>query len=46
MLIFDCFIKDGVFDLGERAQVLAELEKQALVPHVAEYEGKKVPYEV
>ncbi|GMH45399.1 hypothetical protein BSKO_13356 [Bryopsis sp. KO-2023] len=37
---------DMVFDLGDRTSVLVNLEKQALVPHVAEYEGKKFPYEV
>eukprot|EP00210_Caulerpa_lentillifera_P001709 g1642.t1 len=38
--------KISAFELGDRLQVLYNLEKAAIVPHVAEYEGKKFPYEV
>ncbi len=34
------------FSLGERAAILHHLDQAALIPHVAESEGKKFPYEV
>ncbi len=38
--------QEAVFELGERRKVLAQLDKEAVVPHMAEAEGKKLPYEV
>jgi len=35
-----------VFALGERLLVLAQVAQPALVPHMAEVAGQKLPYEV
>ncbi|MEW5309332.1 MAG: hypothetical protein WDW38_001227 [Sanguina aurantia] len=37
---------DHMFQLGERASVLNASSQAAIIPHMAEYEGKKFPYEV
>ncbi|KAG2445494.1 hypothetical protein HXX76_000110 [Chlamydomonas incerta] len=37
---------EATFSLGERAAVLDQLDKPAIIPHMAEYEGRKFPYEV
>jgi hypothetical protein len=41
-----CLPQEHTFELGERAAVLYQLDQPAIVPHVAEVEGKKFPYEV
>lgn len=38
--------QEATFSLGERAAVLEQLDKPAIIPHMAEFEGKKFPYEV
>mmetsp|Transcript_35681 Transcript_35681/g.90202 ORF Transcript_35681/g.90202 Transcript_35681/m.90202 type:complete len:761 (-) Transcript_35681:796-3078(-) len=37
---------EAVFELGERGAVLDQLGREAIIPHMAEYEGKKFPYEI
>ena len=37
---------EGVFELGARVKVLEGMDKQAVVPFMAETEGSKFPYEV
>ncbi|KAG2482867.1 hypothetical protein HYH03_018212 [Edaphochlamys debaryana] len=37
---------EATFSLGDRAAVLDQLDKPAIIPHMAEYEGRKFPYEV
>lgn len=39
-------LQEHVFELGERGGVLEQLDKPAIIPHMADYEGKKFPYEV
>jgi hypothetical protein len=36
----------AVFELGERAAVLSSVEAPAIIPHMAEAEGKRLPPEV
>ncbi|XP_073043621.1 vacuolar protein sorting-associated protein 52 A-like isoform X1 [Primulina eburnea] len=38
--------RSAVFALGERINVLKEIDESALIPHIAEVSGKKYPYEV
>ncbi|XP_073052689.1 vacuolar protein sorting-associated protein 52 A-like [Primulina eburnea] len=38
--------RSAVFALGERINVLKEIDESALIPHIAEASGKKYPYEV
>lgn len=38
--------QEHMFELGERANVLRQVDEAAVIPHVAEVEGKKFPYEV
>lgn len=38
--------RTDVFVLGTRGAILQQLDQPALIPHVAEAEGKKYPYEV
>lgn len=38
--------QERVFELGERLSVLAQVAQPALVPHMAEVAGQKLPYEV
>ncbi|GLC44043.1 hypothetical protein PLESTB_000222700 [Pleodorina starrii] len=37
---------EATFSLGERAAVLDQLDKPAIIPHQAEHDGQKFPYEV
>lgn len=37
---------EAIFELRERASVLAQSDKSAIIPHMAEHEGKRFPYEV
>lgn len=39
-------MQEATFSLGERAAVLDQLDKPAIIPHMAEFEGRKFPYEV
>ncbi|XP_073135533.1 vacuolar protein sorting-associated protein 52 A isoform X1 [Henckelia pumila] len=38
--------RSAVFALGERINVLKEIDESALIPHIAEASGKRYPYEV
>ncbi len=38
--------QEATFSLGDRISVLDQLDKPAIIPHMAEYEGRKFPYEV
>jgi hypothetical protein len=38
--------QEATFSLGERGEVLDQLDKPAIIPHVAEHEGRKFSYEV
>lgn len=38
--------QERVFELGERVLVLSQVAQPALVPHMAEVAGQKLPYEV
>ncbi|KAL8513695.1 hypothetical protein ACS0TY_012982 [Phlomoides rotata] len=38
--------RSAVFALGERINILKEIEEPALIPHIAEASSKKYPYEV
>jgi hypothetical protein len=38
--------RSAVFALGERLNILKEIEEPALIPHIAEANSKKYPYEV
>ncbi|EFJ12526.1 hypothetical protein SELMODRAFT_446594 [Selaginella moellendorffii] len=38
--------KSAVFALGDRANVLKEIDQPAIIPHIAEASGSKFPYEV
>lgn len=38
--------QEHTFELGERAAVLHQVDQPAIIPHLAEVEGKKFPYEV
>lgn len=38
--------RSAVFALGERINILKEIEESALIPHIAEASSKKYPYEV
>jgi hypothetical protein len=35
-----------VFELGDRGAILAQVKEMPMIPHMAEFEGKKFPYEV
>jgi vacuolar protein sorting-associated protein 52 len=35
-----------VFELGDRGAVLAGMDAAPLIPHIAEAEGRKLPYEL
>jgi hypothetical protein len=37
---------EHTFELGDRASVLFQVDQPAIIPHVAEVEGKRFPYEV
>eukprot|EP00877_Chromochloris_zofingiensis_P003974 jgi/Chrzof1/13578/Cz08g03010.t1 len=37
---------EHTFQLGERVTVLSQVDKPAIIPHMAEFEGKRFPYEV
>lgn len=37
---------EAVFELGDRAGILGHVKDMPMIPHMAEYEGKKFPYEV
>eukprot|EP00878_Enallax_costatus_P046112 GHUV01055712.1.p1 GENE.GHUV01055712.1~~GHUV01055712.1.p1 ORF type:complete len:334 (+),score=102.12 GHUV01055712.1:379-1380(+) len=37
---------EKVFELGDRLNVLSQLDKPAIIPHMADFEGKRFPYEV
>lgn len=37
---------EHVFELGDRSSILEQVDRPAMIPHMAEYEGKKFPYEV
>lgn len=39
-------VQERVFELGERVLVLSHVSQPALVPHMAEAAGQKLPYEV
>jgi hypothetical protein len=39
-------LQERVFELGERVSVLSQVSQPALVPHMAEAAGQKLPYEV
>jgi hypothetical protein len=39
-------LQERVFELGERVSVLSQVAQPALVPHMAEAAGQKLPYEV
>jgi hypothetical protein len=39
-------MQESVFELGERVGVLSQVAQPALVPHMAEAAGQKLPYEV
>jgi hypothetical protein len=39
-------VQERVFELGERVLVLSQVSQPALVPHMAEAAGQKLPYEV
>lgn len=41
-----CPAQEATFSLGDRISVLDQLDKPAIIPHMAEYEGRKFPYEV
>jgi hypothetical protein len=41
-----CLLQERVFELGERVSVLSQVGQPALVPHMAEAAGQKLPYEV
>ncbi|KAL2232864.1 UNVERIFIED_CONTAM: Vacuolar protein sorting-associated protein 52 A [Sesamum indicum] len=38
--------RSAVFALGERINILKEIDESALIPHIAEASSKKYPYEV
>lgn len=38
--------QEHTFELGDRVAVLTQVDQQAIIPHMAEVEGKKFPYEV
>lgn len=38
--------QEKVFELGDRVDVLSQLNKPAIIPHMADFEGKRFPYEV
>ncbi|KAL0404646.1 UNVERIFIED_CONTAM: Vacuolar protein sorting-associated protein 52 A, partial [Sesamum radiatum] len=38
--------RSSVFALGERINILKEIDESALIPHIAEANSKKYPYEV
>uniref|UniRef100_A0A383VE33 Uncharacterized protein n=1 Tax=Tetradesmus obliquus TaxID=3088 RepID=A0A383VE33_TETOB len=37
---------ERAFELGERLDVLSQVSQPAIIPHMAEFEGKRFPYEV
>jgi len=37
---------EAVFELGDRVHILDEADKPAIIPHMAEAEGRRFPYEV
>lgn len=39
-------MQESTFALGERADILSELERPAMIAHMAEHEGQRLPYEV
>lgn len=45
LLLLLC-LQEKVFELGDRLEVLSQLEKPAIIPHMADFEGKRFPYEV
>lgn len=46
-LLWCCsLLQERVFELGERVSVLSQVGQPALVPHMAEAAGQKLPYEV
>jgi hypothetical protein len=38
--------QERAFELGERLDVLSQVSQPAIIPHMAEFEGKRFPYEV
>lgn len=46
LLLCCCLLQERVFELGERVLVLSQVGQPALVPHMAEAAGQKLPYEV
>jgi hypothetical protein len=41
-----CWLQERAFELGERLDVLSQVSQPAIIPHMAEVEGKRFPYEV
>jgi hypothetical protein len=39
-------VQERPFELGERLDVLSQVSQPAIIPHMAEFEGKRFPYEV
>lgn len=39
-------MQEHTFALGERVGVLAQVDQAAVIPHMAEMEGRRFPYEV
>lgn len=39
-------VQEAAFALGERGGVLAQLDQSPIIPHMADMEGKRFPYEV
>jgi hypothetical protein len=39
-------LQEAAFALGERGGVLAQVDQSPIIPHMADMEGKRFPYEV
>jgi hypothetical protein len=39
-------VQERAFELGERLAVLSQVNQPSIIPHMAEVEGKRFPYEV
>jgi hypothetical protein len=39
-------LQERAFELGERLDVLSQVNQPSIIPHMAEFEGKRFPYEV
>lgn len=39
-------LQERAFQLGERLDVLSQVNQPSMIPHMADFEGKRFPYEV